>query len=205
MKIIEDKSQWIHFSQNVICKKILQMIGWKLHFDGVPGTHGILIVYPHTSNMDFFICIVAKWAMGIPINFLAKDSLFKIPLVGGWLRYLGGRAVIRSSPQGYVSELASEMQSSKYFWLVITPEGTRKKTLGWRSGFYSLAHLTGYPIGFAFIDYAKKEIGVTRFAVLDGDEQSDMEFIQNEYFGKQGRFPESMAPIQLWKPENRKV
>ena len=205
MKMIDDKTNWIHFSGNLFCKKILKILGWKLHFEGLPGPHGILIVYPHTSNLDFFIGVLAKWSVGIPVNFLAKDSLFRIPLIGWWLRYLGGRPVIRSSPQGYVAELAEEMQSNDYFWLVITPEGTRKKTPGWRSGFYRLANLTGYPVGLAYLDYVKKEIGITRFVYLQGDEQSDMQFIQQEYMGKIGRFPESMTPIQLWKPEDRKV
>ena len=203
--MMEDKSTWIQFSGNWICKKLLKFFGWKLHFEGLPASHGILIVYPHTSNLDFFIGILAKWSIGIPVNFLAKDSVFKLPVIGWWLRYLGGRPVIRSSPQGYVAELAAEMKSNEYFWLVITPEGTRKHTPGWRSGFYRLAKLTNYPVGFAYLDYEKKEIGISRFTYLQGDEESDMQLIQQEYAGKIGRFPQSMAPIQLWKTEERKI
>ena len=199
----ENKSQWLQFTGARLSQFLLKLLGWDLKFEGLPGQHGILIVYPHTSNVDFFIGILAKWAIGIPIHYLAKDSLFKIPLIGWWLRYLGGRPVVRSSPQGYVAELAQEMKANDYFWLVITPEGTRKKTPGWRSGFYRLAILTGYPVGFAFIDYAKKEVGVTDFAYLQADEALDMALIQRYYQGKFGRYPENMAPIEFWSPSDR--
>jgi 1-acyl-sn-glycerol-3-phosphate acyltransferase len=202
--MIEDKSQWLKFTGSRLSCSILKLMGWQIHFDGLPGSHGILIVYPHTSNVDFFIGILAKWAMGIPVNYLAKESLFRIPLVGWWLRHVGGRPVVRSSPQGYVAELAQEMQSKDYFWLVITPEGTRKKTPGWRSGFYQLALLTGYPVGFAYLDYAKKEVGVTTFAFLQGDESLDMSLVRQHYQEKVGRFRQSMAPIEFWSPPNRK-
>jgi 1-acyl-sn-glycerol-3-phosphate acyltransferase len=96
------------------------------------------------------------------------------------------------------------MQSKDYFWLVITPEGTRKKTPGWRSGFYRLALLTGYPVGFAFLDYAKKEVGVTEFAYFQGDETLDMSMIRMKYQDKIGKFPQGMAPIEFWSPPGRK-
>jgi 1-acyl-sn-glycerol-3-phosphate acyltransferase len=201
---IQDKSMWLQFSGSRLSRSILKLLGWQIHFDGLPGNHGILIVYPHTSNVDFFIGILAKWAMGIPVNYLAKDSLFKIPLVGSWLKHVGGIPVVRSSPQGYVEELAHEMQSKDYFWLVITPEGTRKKTPGWRSGFYRLALLTGYPVGFAYLDYSKKEVGVTEFAYLQSDESLDMSLIQQHYQKKVGRFPQGMAPVEFWSPKDRK-
>jgi hypothetical protein len=204
MKRIEDTDKRQQFSGGRISQLALRALGWKLIFKGLPGPHGILIVYPHTSNMDFFIGILAKWAIGMPVHFLAKDSLFKIPLIAWWLRYVGGRPVVRSSPQGYVAQLAQEMQASDYFWLVITPEGTRKKTPGWRSGFYRLAQMTGYPVGFAYIDYAKKEIGVKDYAVLDGPLEADFAHIQSIYADKVGKYPENRAPIVLWSPKDGK-
>jgi 1-acyl-sn-glycerol-3-phosphate acyltransferase len=162
------------------------------------------VVYPHTSNVDFFIGILAKWSLGVPINYLAKDSLFEIPLIGAWLRYLGGRPVVRNSPQGYVSELADEMARSEYFWLVITPEGTRKKTPGWRTGFYHLALKTGYPVGITYVDYSKKQVGVTQFLYMSGNEEEDMLMIRKGFEGRVGRFSDQMAPIEFWTPTVRK-
>jgi 1-acyl-sn-glycerol-3-phosphate acyltransferase len=196
IKITTDGSQW--------AKLLLKLLGWNLIVPGLPGNHGIIVAYPHTSNLDFFIGMIAKSACGIKANFLAKDSLFKIPLVGWWLRYLGGRPVIRNSPQGYVKDLAQEMAKAPFFWLAITPEGTRKKTPGWRSGFYHLALETHYPVGFVYLDYQKKTIGLTDFLTMTGNEEADFVKIREIYQGKLGFYPENMSPITLWSPQKDK-
>lgn len=194
--ITTNGSQW--------AKNLLKILGWKLIIPGLPGPRGIIVAYPHTSNLDFFIGMIAKSACGIPVNFLAKDSLFKIPVVGWWLRYLGGRPVIRNSPQGYVKDLAQEMAMAKFFWLAITPEGTRKKTPGWRSGFYHLALETNYPVGFVYLDYQNKTIGLADFLTMTGNEEADFAKIRDIYQGKLGFYPKNMSPITLWSPQKGK-
>lgn len=189
----------IQFKGSALAQWILKLLGWKYFFPGLPGPHGVIVVYPHTSNWDFCIGIIAKWAMGIELIFLAKDSLFKIPVLGGWLRYLGGRPVVRHSPQGYVDHISKEMLASSYFWVVITPEGTRKHTPGWKSGFYRLALKAQVPIAVAFIDYSKKEIGIKNFLQLSGDEESDLQLLRHEYEGRIGFAPQKMAPIVFTK------
>ena len=193
----------VQFKGSKLALRILHMLGWTLHFNGLPSNHGVIVVYPHTSNWDFCIGVIAKWAMGIELNFLAKDSLFKIPVLGPWMKYLGGRPVVRNSPQGYVDSLVKEMHQSSYFWVVITPEGTRKYSPGWKSGFYRLAHQAGVPVGLAFIDYSKKEIGVTEFINLSGDEEGDLEIFKARYRHRMGFDRKKMAPIIFTKPVDK--
>ena len=164
-----------------LAKKVLHMLGWTLDFAGLPTSHGIIVVYPHTSNWDFCLGMLARWSIGIQIYFLVKDSLFKYPLLGGWLRSIKGQSVNRDSPHGYVAFLASQMQSQSNFWLAITPEGTRKKTPGWKSGFYHLAKETGYPVGFAYIDYPRKSIQLRTFLYMTGDIDQDFSLILEVY------------------------
>jgi len=192
-----DRSEWRYFKNGLLSPWILKMLGWRINYSGVPVSHGIIVVYPHTSNIDFLIGVLFKWSVGLPARFLGKASLFTIPLIGSWLRYLGGRPVVRSAPQGYVKQLAQEMRQAEQFLLVITPEGTRGKTAGWRSGFYHLALETAAPIGFAYIDYSKKEVGLTEFAYLTGNVEQDTAMIDKQYEGKVGRYPDKMSPIQL--------
>jgi 1-acyl-sn-glycerol-3-phosphate acyltransferase len=201
---LREPADWIQFQGSKVSAWILRILGWKVFFHGLPTTHGFLIVYPHTSNVDFLIGQLAKSSVGFPVGFLAKDSLFKIPLLGAWMRYLKGKPIVRNSPQGYVQQLSEEMAKEPFFWIVITPEGTRKATPGWRSGFYHLALKTGYPLGLGYIDYAKKEIGITDFVQITGNEEKDMLLIQKGFEGKVGRFPENASPIQIWTPPERK-
>jgi len=59
-----------------IARATLRAFGWRLEYVEPPGPCGIIIVYPHTSNWDFVIGLLAKWAIGLPLRFVGKESLF---------------------------------------------------------------------------------------------------------------------------------
>jgi 1-acyl-sn-glycerol-3-phosphate acyltransferase len=177
---------------------LLRFFGWQVEFHGLPGPRGIAIVYPHTSNWDFVIGLLAKWAIRVPIRFVGKETLFR-GLTGatvGRLMYLwGGRPVDRHRSRGAVAQLAALMRSEDGFWLALSPEGTRGFRPYLRSGFYHLARQLDLPVGLAFIDYARKRIGVTEFVRLTGDEARDLAVIRAYYADKVGRYPEKASPI----------
>jgi len=125
--------------------RLLNAIGWQFHFKPLPGPHGIAVVYPHTSNWDFPVGLLAKWAVGLHFRWLAKDTLFRGPM-GPLMRYWGGVAVDRSAPQGAILRLAQTMRASDWFWLANTPEGTRSYRPHWKSGFYRIADHVGFTL-----------------------------------------------------------
>ena len=185
---------------------VLKAMGWQLESNGFPGPCGVAIVYPHTSNWDFVIMILAKWAIGVPARFMAKDSLFKIPLMGRWLRYVGGLAVDRRSPHGVVGQIVQtfleHQNAGKPLWLGLTPEGTRAYVPAWRSGFYQIALEAGLPLGLVELDYAKKRVTFTSFLKLSGDMARDNRRVAAVYAGVQGKHPELAAPI-VWQVKDR--
>jgi len=178
---------------------LLRILGWRVDFEGLPALQGVMVVYPHTSNWDFVIAILAKWAIGFPVNFWAKDSLFKIPLFGRWLAWVGGVAVNRSAPQGVVAQVVEQVQvarqQSRLYWLGLSPEGTRKRTDGWRSGFYQVALKADLPVGVVSLDYGRKCVDATRFMTLSGDVQADLSHIAAMLEGVRGKYPDAAAPI----------
>jgi 1-acyl-sn-glycerol-3-phosphate acyltransferase len=181
--------------------RLLNLIGWNLHFKSLPGPHGIAVVYPHTSNIDFFVGLLAKWAVGLQFRWLAKDSLFRGPM-GAIMRYWGGVAVDRSAPQGAIRRLAEDMLASKWFWLAITPEGTRGYRPYWKSGFYRIALAAQVPVLLVSIDYGKKIVDVTKTMTLSGDDAADMAAIAQAYEGVQAKYPKDAAPIRLAEPNS---
>ena len=138
---------------------LLRWGGWRLQFDGLPSRQGVLVVYPHTSNWDFVVGVLAKWAIGIPVAFWGKDSLFQVPLFGRWLRWLGGIPVRRHVREGAVEHMIGQMRGAcaedRFFWLALSPEGTRHASTGWRSGFYRVADLAEVPVGLVLLDYGR--------------------------------------------------
>jgi len=111
-----------------LARAALRLAGWRLHFDGLPAAQGVVVVYPHTSNWDFPVALLAKWAVGLPVTFWGKDTLFRVPLFGHWLRWLGGLPVARHTRQGAVGQMVDAMRAAReqgrFMWLALAPEGT---------------------------------------------------------------------------------
>lgn len=188
-----------HRSQRVALR-VLQRLGWTLRYKPLPGPHGVIIVYPHTSNWDVVIGLLGKWAVGLPFRWLAKEALFKgLPgaTIGRVLRRWGAVPVERSAPNGATARLAEQMRASDWFWLALAPEGTRGYRPYWRSGFYHLATAAHVPVVMVYIDYGKKELGVIDSIRLTGDQQADMDAIARVYRNRHGLHPTLAAPVKL--------
>jgi 1-acyl-sn-glycerol-3-phosphate acyltransferase len=186
---------------SALANALLRAFGWRVAFDGLPSRQGVLIVYPHTSNWDFVVGLLAKWSIGIPVAFWGKDSLFALPLFGRWMRWVGGVPVDRRSPGGVVAQMVERMRAAKardeFFWLALAPEGTRSYSDHWRSGFYRVALDAAVPLGLAYFDFVDKVVGVDAFIRLSGDADADMAAIARHLGHRRGCKPHLAAPIRL--------
>jgi 1-acyl-sn-glycerol-3-phosphate acyltransferase len=181
-----------------ISRWLLARFGWRIEFEGLPGPKGILIVYPHTSNWDFVVGLLAKWAIGLPLRFIGKESLFRGltgATLGRLMRLWGGRPVDRHQASGAVEQLAALMRGEPWFWLALSPEGTRKHQDHLRSGFYHLALALDVPVGLAYIDFSRRRVGVMDFMRMSGDEARDLAMLRAFYADKVGRYPERASSI----------
>lgn len=182
-------------------ERILRLFGWRIEFKGLPGRQGVIAVYPHTSNWDFPIGLLTKWAVGMPARFWAKDSLFRTPLIGPFMRRVGGIAVDRSGANGLVGSTVQQIEAARqrgdWFWLAVAPEGTRKAVPGWKSGFYRVALGAAVPLCVASIDYGRKCVRLTDFLELSGDEVQDMARVAACLDGVRGCRHEQAGPVRL--------
>jgi 1-acyl-sn-glycerol-3-phosphate acyltransferase len=186
---------------NRLARWLLRLFGWQVVFEGLPSRQGVVVIYPHTSNWDFVVLVLAKWAVGLPATFWGKDTLFRIPLFGRWLRWIGGLPVIRNAPQGVVGQAVAALKNAKekgeILWWALSPEGTRRLTPGWRSGFYQAALGADVPVGLVRVDFGLKEVRVVDFVRLTGDRQADMDRIRAALVGVVAYRPAWMSPITL--------
>jgi 1-acyl-sn-glycerol-3-phosphate acyltransferase len=191
----------LQFQGSRAAQWLLKAIGWRVEFAGFPARQGIAVVYPHTSNWDAPLMFVVKWAVGVQVMFWGKDTLFKIPLLGTWLRWIGGVPVERTSRHGVAQRMIAQMQERKdrdeYFWLGLAPEGTRKYIPGWRSGFYRVAVACDVPLLVITLDYSKRECKLNQFLRLSGDEAQDMTRVASICSAATGLRPGNMAPVVL--------
>lgn len=200
MQPIEKLPHPVQLRGSPLARWVLALFGWRVRFDGLPALQGVFAVYPHTSNWDFIVAILAKWAVGLELNFWAKDTLFRLPGFGRWLRWVGGVPVRRHAPQGVVAQVvdgvAQARAQQRLYWLGLSPEGTRQWAPGWRSGFYQVALRAGVPLGVVSLDYGRKVVNATTFMTLTGDAEADFANIAALLAGVQGKNPALAAPIQ---------
>jgi len=78
--------------------------------------------------------------------------------------------------------------------LVIAPEGTRDWKPRWKTGFYYMAKAAGVPIILAYLDFAKKEVGMGDVFYPTDDEAADFKYIEQFYANITAKHPERYNP-----------
>ncbi len=166
-----------------------KVLGWKMqgYFD--PSIKKcVVIVAPHTSWYDFFIGILVRKIIGLKINFVAKKELFKPPL-GWYFRWVGGTSLDRTPNQKKVDVIAGLFKEKEIFRLALSPEGTRKKTTRWKTGFYYTAKKAQVPIIMVAFDYGSKTIKISPPFYNSENFEEDFKKIREFYVGIEGKIP----------------
>jgi len=149
----EMSNLWIKY----LFQWILSAFGWTISGMTPDEKKYIIIVAPHTSNIDFFLGIVVKFAIGLKANFLAKEILFQQPW--RWIfSSLGGYPVKRDKHYNQVDQIVKIINKEERFVLALAPEGTRSNSQQWRTGFYWISKLAKISIVMVSFDYAKKKV-----------------------------------------------
>src|SRR6185503_9034581 len=151
-----------------LARVLLFLARWRLVGVAPEVPHCVVIFAPHTSNWDFPLLLLVKFAFGGPVHYLGKHTLFRWPF-GWFFRLTGGIPVVRHERRHVVSEAVRLFRERDELWLAISPEGTREKTDHWKSGFYRIAREAGVPVLLAFLDAGKRECGLAGLVELSGD------------------------------------
>ena len=172
---------------NFIFKRVL---GWRLVGDFPKYLKKyVVIAAPHTSWKDFPIAILARNSSGEKVNFIGKNSLFKGPF-GFIFRSLGGTPVDRSKSSNMVDAIIQIFDNKEEFRLGISPEGTRKKVIKWKTGFYFIAKGAKVPIVMATLDFENKEIKFSEPYDITDDKEKDFKHFHNFFKGVKGKHSE---------------
>lgn len=178
------------------CLGLLRIFGWRTSLTWPPEPHGLIVVYPHTSNWDFLIGVLFRIGHGLPAHWMGKDSMFRWPVRRLFLR-IGGVPVNRRAAHGVVASLKHEYEQRDWLWLAVAPEGTRSATDHLKSGFYQLAVALDLPIGLGYIDYGRRQVGIDRYVRMTGDEERDLGILREYYADKQARVPANAGRIRF--------
>lgn len=175
--------------KKAISRFILHIIGWKVICTIPDLDKCVICVAPHTSNWDFILGKLAYLSIGRFAGFLIKKDWFFFPF-NLIFKSMGGVPVDRKKKTDLVEQIALQYKKHRRFSVAITPEATRKRNPNWKMGFYYIALKAEVPIVLAYLDYKKKEIGLTQIFYPSGDELSDLKIIKEFYKDKKGKYPE---------------
>lgn len=165
-------------------------MGWKIKGDFDQSTKkAVVIVAPHTANMDFVICSLTRRILRTEINFVGKKELFAWP-IGWYFRWMGGAPLNRKKAQNKVEAIANIFNSRNEFRLALAPEGTRKKVNAWRTGYYFIALKAKVPIIPVSLDYPSKTISIGKEFYPTGDIAIDEPKLKEFFKGCVGKVAE---------------
>jgi 1-acyl-sn-glycerol-3-phosphate acyltransferase len=175
-----------------IGRLMIGLRGWTIEgeFPDIPKL--VMAVAPHTSNWDFPTGLWVKLALRLDARFVAKHTLFRWPL-GPLLRWLGGIPVDRQAPAGFVGETSRAVRETEKIVLVVAPEGTRKRTEKWKSGFYRIAMDAGVPILLVRFDYPRRQVLLGPLFQPTGDYESDLAALRSHVDARMALRPENYA------------
>jgi 1-acyl-sn-glycerol-3-phosphate acyltransferase len=170
-------------------RRMLTVAGWKIEGNFPDCPKMMLIVAPHTSNWDFLVGLMAKFALRLECRFIAKESLFWWPL-GAFLRRMGGIAIDRAAAGDVVEGAARAYRSRERLVLAITPEGTRARVERWKSGFHRIARAATVPIVLVTFDYKRKLVRLGPAFPATSDYEGDLAAIQSQITAAMAKHPE---------------
>ena len=178
-----------------LARWFLRIFGWKVE-GVVPPTAGnenlILIAGPHTSNWDGVFGFAAILGLDAKITFFGKYTLFNKPVLGRFLKYMGGIPVDKSKPGRGLTDMAIEnMKKLNGSLIAMSPEGTRAKTEKKRSGFLRIAKAVEGQIFLGAFDFKKKRIVLDKFYNPSGNNEEDLQWVRDYFMQYQAKHPEN--------------
>lgn len=163
------------------------LMGWKIKGDFDRNVRkAVVIVVPHTRWHDFYIGVFTRRILKVQINFIAKAELFRWPL-GSYFRWMGGVPLDRTPGQNKVEAIAEIFKENEEFRLALAPEGTRKKVLEWKTGYYYIALAANVPIICVAFDYAKKTVIINKPFYPTGEIETDTQILRSFFKGVSGK------------------
>lgn len=178
-----------------LARWFLRVFGWKV--EGlVPLVAGnqnlVLIAGPHTSNWDGVFGFAAILGLDAKITFFGKYTLFNKPVLGRFLKYMGGIPVDKSKPGRGLTDVAIEnMKKLNGSLIAMSPEGTRAKTEKMRSGFLRIAKAVEGQIFLGAFDFANKRIVLDKFYNPSGNNEEDLKWVRNYFMQFQAKHPQN--------------
>ena len=177
--------------KNLIAKKLLSLFKWELDTSIELPKKCVVCIAPHTSNWDFIVGILFKYATNLQASFFMKKEWFRFPL-SIIMKSLGGIPIDRSKKNNITDIIAEEFNKRDSLIIGLTPEGTRSLNYEWKKGFYYIAQKANVPIVLAYLDFKKKKVGYNKL-LIPTNYEDDIIIIKKYYSNINAKYSEKFG------------
>ena len=178
-----------------LAAKYLKMRGWQLVGEMPNVKQLVMLAVPHTSNEDGWNAVMGILTLGIDVKLMGKKELFRIPVIGPFLKWGGMISIDRQKKGSTLQATLEQFNQQDQLWLALAPEGTRSYTDKWKTGFYHIAVGAGVPILPIAMDYKTKQIRFMPLFYPTGDYDADVPKILENYRGVLGKHFYNMSQL----------
>ena len=140
---------------SALARGVMRLFGWRVvrrRTARAPGRGRRLSAH---VELGLLWGLLAKWAIGLPCHVLGQGHAVRSAAVRPLAALAGrhsGRCATRptASSARWPQRLREARERDEFMWLGLSPEGTRQRTPGWRSGFHQVALQAGVPVALAY-------------------------------------------------------
>lgn len=134
------------------------------------------------------------YKLKLPVNYFIKHSWTDHFLFKGLFKNTGAIGVKREKNCSTVDTIAGMIRAHKgNLHIMISPEGTRKLTHKWKTGFYQIAMKARIPLVLASLDYAKKIAHIGPTIHPTGNYEHDMVAVKAYYQNIVPKYPNKFS------------
>ncbi len=177
-----------------------RLAGWKLEGDIESAKKldkYVAVGAPHTTNWDYIVFLVLSALTRRQYRYFIKQEALK-GLLRYFMRWTGAVPIDRSQSHNFVDAAAEAIKNERRIVIALTPEGTRKRTEYWRSGFYYIALKAEVPLILFAVNYSKKRLYASEPFMPTGDAEADMAYIREFYEQNgMGKFPRQAGEVRF--------
>jgi 1-acyl-sn-glycerol-3-phosphate acyltransferase len=187
----------------LVATLLIKLFGYRVEGAFPPIPSYVIVFGNHSTHWDTFwtLCVTRYAKFGNRVSWIYAEKLergWSRCLIAPWLRFFGGLAVDRSmSGQNRVDHIAHEITRGTHPIFGIAPEGKRRWTPHWKSGFYHIARKACVPLVLLLVDYRERVIHVGPRVDLTGDVGRDMDQLRAHYPQFMAKFPDKVDPIRI--------
>ncbi len=180
----------------------VKLFGWKIDCEKPCSPRYIMLSSPYSGTWSAILSMAIAFKLRSPIYWVGCSALFKNPITGTLVRYLGGVPDVDQVDDSHIAKAVTAFSCHSRLVLSLTPGKTSQPQNQWNTHFWNIANQAKLPVLPSYIDKSRKVAGLGAPYHITGNQSRDIANLQAFYANLQRKYPEN-APSLTTNPLTR--